>query len=101
MAGLLRLTAHDIAEREHIPIGTAKTPIRRAFERLRAHVVTDPTEHVATTKTRRMPLLRPGAKRRSGVYQPGGLHGVCSATAEANAAGRRLLRCTNQLMTFF
>jgi Fur family ferric uptake transcriptional regulator len=56
-------TACDIAEREPIPIGTAKTPIRRGLQRLRAHLVTDPTEHVATTKPTRKETNAPAATR--------------------------------------
>jgi RNA polymerase sigma-70 factor (ECF subfamily) len=61
MAGLLGLTARDIAEREHIPIRRAKTRVRRALHRLRAHLVTDPVEHVVKPNPTRKETNAPAA----------------------------------------
>lgn len=41
LAGVLGLTAAEIAEREQIPLGTAKTRIRTAMRKLRAELTTD------------------------------------------------------------
>src|SRR5690606_10550602 len=41
LAGVLGLTAAEIAEREGIPLGTAKTRIRTAMRKLRAELTTD------------------------------------------------------------
>jgi RNA polymerase sigma factor (sigma-70 family) len=44
LAGILGLTAEEIAERENIPIGTAKSRIRLAMDKLRrAHADTEAT----------------------------------------------------------
>ena len=41
MAGILGLTAAEVAEREGIPLGTAKTRIRSAMRKLRAELAPD------------------------------------------------------------
>src|SRR6266540_4281882 len=45
MAGIHGLTAREIAEFEHIPLGTAKTRIRAAMGKLRAMLVTRRVDH--------------------------------------------------------
>ena len=35
LAGILGFTAQDVAEHEHIPLGTAKSRIRLAMDKLR------------------------------------------------------------------
>jgi RNA polymerase sigma-70 factor (ECF subfamily) len=41
LAGVLGLTAAEVAEREQIPLGTAKTRIRSAMRKLRADLTID------------------------------------------------------------
>jgi len=41
MAGVYRLTAQDVADREGIPLGTAKTRIRAAMKKLKLTLTTD------------------------------------------------------------
>jgi RNA polymerase sigma-70 factor (ECF subfamily) len=43
LAGVLGLTAAEVAEREQIPLGTAKTRIRSAMRKLRAHLEAEET----------------------------------------------------------
>jgi RNA polymerase sigma-70 factor (ECF subfamily) len=43
LAGVLGLTAAEVAEREQIPLGTAKTRIRSAMRKLRADLETEQT----------------------------------------------------------
>jgi RNA polymerase sigma factor (sigma-70 family) len=45
LAGIHGLTAREIAEFEHIPLGTAKTRIRAAMGKLRAMLVTRRVDH--------------------------------------------------------
>jgi RNA polymerase sigma-70 factor (ECF subfamily) len=41
LAGVLGLTAAEVAEREQIPLGTAKTRIRSAMRKLRVDLADD------------------------------------------------------------
>jgi RNA polymerase sigma factor (sigma-70 family) len=45
MAGVYRMTAQEIAEREGIPLGTAKSRIRSAMQRLRALLTSPEMTH--------------------------------------------------------
>ncbi len=44
MAGIYGMTAQQVADWEHIPLGTAKTRIRAAMAKLRATLSPDPTQ---------------------------------------------------------
>ncbi|MDQ2729316.1 MAG: sigma-70 family RNA polymerase sigma factor [Actinomycetota bacterium] len=45
LAGIVGLSANQVAESEGIPLGTAKTRIRTAMHRLRATLVNENTDH--------------------------------------------------------
>jgi RNA polymerase sigma-70 factor (ECF subfamily) len=45
MAGVYRMTAQEVADAEEIPLGTAKTRIRQAMIKLRAHLASAEVTH--------------------------------------------------------
>jgi RNA polymerase sigma-70 factor (ECF subfamily) len=48
LTGVLGLTAAEVAEREQIPLGTAKTRIRSAMRKLRANLATEESGRAGT-----------------------------------------------------